>query len=82
MERLARTLAELVTLSREIGLGGVAFLNQGGGAKPYVARCVNYAGELTDPTTFQTHATPAEAFEQLLRQMQRAKTERELGAGI
>lgn len=82
MERLACTLAELVTLTRERGLGGYAILNQCGGKTPYVAKCVNFAGELTDPTTFDTHATPLEALEALAEQLRRAKTERELGAGI
>lgn len=65
-------LIELIKLARARSLGGFCVLNQGGGATPFVAACLDYAGRISDPRTWHTYATPEEALGALLLQMRKA----------
>jgi hypothetical protein len=70
-----KKLAEVLQLARERGLGGFCVINQGGGKDPYLAACLTFDGQISDPRTWCTYATPEGAIEGLHRLLTNLKAE-------
>ncbi len=71
-------LTETAELARKRGLMGVGVISQGHHTTPYVALCLDRFGKVTDPRTFNTHATAEGALAELRDELNRCNA----GAGI
>lgn len=64
----AQLLADVSRLARIKGFQAIAIINQGG-REPFVVACMDERGRVCDPRSYDTHATPEGALEDLFARL-------------
>ena len=61
-------LADVSKVAKNKGFRAIALINQGG-REPFVAACMDGDGRVCDPRSYDTHATPEGALEDLFARL-------------